>query len=301
MSDTRIDAAVEPDQTSAGEGPTRFAAYAVGSRTGPHVTMQAGVIHADRFWTTTSGSSLKARSVKRRGVAGVIVADGSTDRLLAGRTNRLRPFRPLDAVADLCAPLRSTSAVLRLGLGQVEQLIGYFEAGGGVPADWLPHRRVLLVTRIDRSLTLDGLDLVAASGVWERGADRTIEPDPADVTDLPLDHLPESHAGVVRLDRPTRLGLSTPDGPVALPARWLGDNRFEVSAPALRAVGAALPDRAAVTFDDSESRRPDEKLGVMFRGSASLADLDGRQAEVLVHTERITTWNGFEAGTVSVG
>ena len=299
MSGGRTDIAVEPDRTAA-EGPTRFAAYAVGSRTGPHVTMQAGVVHADRFWTTTSGSSLKARSVKRRGVAGIVVADGSSARVLAGRTNRLRPFRPLDAVADLCAPLRSTSAVLRLGLGQVEQLIGYFEAGGGVPNDWLPHRRVLLVTRIDRSLALDGLDLVEASGAWEHDPGRTLEPDPAGVTDLPMHHLPESHAGVVRLDRPAHLGISTADGPVPLPARWLGDNRFEVSAPALRAVGAALPDRAVVTFDDSESRRPDEKLGVMFRGSASLADVDGPRAEVLVHPERITTWNGFDAGTVSV-
>ena len=53
-------------------------------------------------------------------------------------------------------------------------------------------------------------------------------------------------------------------------------------------------------FDDSASRRPDEKLGVMFRGSATLEDTDGAAATVLLHSERITTWNGFEAGTVPV-
>lgn len=298
---TTADDVTAPDHPASGaDGPTRFSAYAVTSRSGPHVTMQAGVVHADRFWTTTSGGSLKARSVRAHGVSSVVVDDDGRDRIIAGRTNRLRPFRPLDAVADLCAPLRSPSAVLRLGLGQVEQLIGYFEAGTSVPADWLPHRRVLLVTRVDRSLTLDGFDVVDATGDWAGGDQPELHPDPADETDLPHDQLPSSHAGVVRLDSPAHLGVTTPTGPVALPATWRGENRFAVSAPALRAVGAVLPDQASAVFDDSTSRRPDEKRGVMFRGTASLADVDAGEATVLLHPERITTWDGFEADTVSV-
>ena len=281
-------------------GATSFAAYAVPSRSGPHVTMQAGVVHADRFWTTTSGSSLKARSVRAHRTASVVVAEGDRHRVLAGRTNHMRPFKPLDVLRDPFAPLRSTSAVVRLGLGQVEQLIGYFEAAGGIPADWLPHRRVLLVTRIDRSLELDGLEVVAASGRWHRGDAGRLRPGAGTVTGLPLDPLPDSHAGVVAADRPVHLGLSTRHGPVALPARWTGDNRFEVSADALRTVRADLPGRAAAVFDDSASRRPDEKLGVMFRGSASLHDVDGPAASVLIRSQRVTTWNGFEARTVPV-
>ena len=279
---------------------TRFATYAVQSRTGPHVTMQAGVVHADRFWTTTSGGSLKARSVKAHRTASVSVsADGGRQRILAGRTNVLRPFRPLDALRDPFAPLRSPAAVLRLGVGQVEQLIGYFESASRVPSDWLPHRRVLLVTRIDRSLTLDGVEVVEAAGTWSRrpGED-ALEVSAERPSALPVDSLPASHEEV--LGPHPHLGLTTPDGPVTLPARWRGENRFEVSAAALRIVGAALPGRASAVFDDSASRRPDEKRGAMFRGRATLADVDGPHAIVLIETERLTTWDGFQAGTVDI-
>lgn len=279
---------------------TRFAAYAVLSRSGPHVTMQAGVIHADRFWTTTSAASLKARSVGSHRVSSILVSDDRGDRVLAGRTNRLRPFKPFDVLSDPLAPLRSTSAVVRLGLDQVEQLVGYFEAAGTVPTDWLPHRRVLLVTRIDRELRLDGFRLVGVEGSWERRVGDALEPDPGPVGDLPHGELPDAHTDVVRLDGRARLGVDTPEGPVVLPATWQGRNRFLVSASALRAVAADLPGRVAVAFDDSVSRRPDEKLGVMFRGTASLGDIDGSVATVHLHSERITTWNGFEADTVAV-
>ena len=281
-------------------GPTDFAAYAVPSRSGPHVTMQAGVVHAKRFWTTTSASSLKARSVRAHRTSSVVVHGEDGVRVLAGRTSRMRPFKPLDVLRDPFAPLRSTSAVVRLGLDQVEQLIGYFEAASGIPADWLPHRRVLLVTRIDRSLVLDGHDVVDATGRWGRPGSE-LRPAPGDEGELPVDHLPERHAGVVAPDRPAHLALAARHGPVALPAAWAGANRFTTSAAALRTVGAELPGRAAVVFDDSASRRPDEKLGVMLRGSATLDDADGGVASVLVHTERITTWDGFEAATVAVG
>jgi hypothetical protein len=293
--------ATERHHAEGPSGATRFAAYAVPSRSGPHVTMQAGVIHADRFWTTTSAASLKARSVGTHRVSSVLVGDDRCDRVLAGQTNRLRPFKPLDVLSDPFAPLRSTSAVVRLGVDQIEQLMGYFEAAGAVPTDWLPHRRVLLVTRIDRQLRLDGLRLVDVEGSWERRVGDALGPEPGPVRELPLDDLPDSHTDVVRLDRPARLGVETPDGPVVLPASWQGRNRFEVSASALRAVAADLPGRASVVFDDSVSRRPDEKLGVMFRGTATLGDVDGPSAIVHLHSERITTWDGFEADTRAVG
>ena len=277
-----------------------FSAYAVQSRTGPHLTLQAGVVHAGRFWTTTSGRSLKARSVREHRTASVVVEeDDGRCRVLAGRTNGLRPFRPFDALRDPLAPLRSPAAVLRLGVGQVEQLIGYFESARRVPADWLPHRRVLLVTRIDRSLTLDGLDVVETTGTWARRAGSgRLDPTAHRPSALPLDSLPSTHRGVVTPR--AHLGLTTPDGPVALPARWRDENRFEVSAAALGVVRAELPGRASAVFDESVSRRPDEKRGAMFRGRAVLSDVDGPHAIVLLETERLTTWDGFRAETVDV-
>ncbi len=284
---------------------TSFNAYAVTSRSGPHVTMQAGVLHAGRFWTTTSRTSLKARSVRSHEVASAIVPRGDESHLVSGRTSAINAFDPRSLISDLTAPIRAPGAVLRLGLDQVEQLVGYLEASAEIPGDWLPHRRVLLVTKPDQSLTLEGFDVVDVGGRW---ADRSaVTSDALVITsarpamdDLPLDHLPGSHRPVVRLDSRVHLGVTTPEGPIALPARWVGESRFITSAAALAIVTAGLPGRAVAVFDQSTSRRPDEKLGAMFRGSAHVVDIDGPRAVVTLHTERITTWDGFRASTITV-
>lgn len=284
---------------------TSFNAYAVISRSGPHVTMQAGVLHAGRFWTTTSRESLKARSVRSHGVASAIVPRGDRTHLVSGRTSAITALDPLSLTSDLTAPMRAPGAVLRLGLDQVDQLLGYLEAAANIPSGFLPHRRVLLVTKPDRSLTLEDFHVADADGSWadrvDVGADAlTVDRGRGAFDELPHDHLPRSHRPVIRLNSRVHLGACTPTGPIALPARWVGENRFVTSAPALAVVDAALPGRAVAVFDQSTSRRPDEKLGVMFRGSARLVDIDGRRAVVCVDAERITTWDGFEADTVTV-
>ncbi len=283
----------------------RFHAYAVTSRTGPHVTMQAGVLHANRFWTTTSAESLKARSVASHAVSTAVLPDGSGHRIVSGRTMALPPFRPWVALEDPCAQMFVGTAVARLGAVHIEQLVGYLESAGSIPADWFPTRRVLLVTRVDRSLVLDGNGVVAASGSWDTGRGRGslgALPSTGDDGDsmLPYEHLGSSHRAIVRLGARVHLGVETPTGPVALPARWLGVDRFALSAPALSAVTADLGGRASAVFDQSSSRRPDEKIGAMFRGSIRLVEVTGDQAVVGLSTERITTWNGFEAATVDV-
>lgn len=65
----------EPRQADDG-----FAAYAVRTRSGPHVTMQAGVVQSGCFITTTSRDSLKAKSVRAHRVAAATVErdDGAT-------------------------------------------------------------------------------------------------------------------------------------------------------------------------------------------------------------------------------
>ena len=106
-------------------------------------------------------------------------------------------------------------------------------------------------------------------------------------------HLVHAHA-------PARLGIATPEGPVVLPARWQGDDRFDLSAAALAQVRAALPGAGCATFDDSASRRPDQKRGVMLRGHLDLVGVDGPRATVALRTERVTAWDGFSASTSDV-
>jgi len=276
-----------------------FAAYAVTTRSGPHVTMQAGVVHGGRFITTTSRSSLKARSVRSHGTASAAIehADGTTE-VVGGATVSVDLRHPEGMLTDPAGALIAGPAALRLAGEQVEQLLGYVEAAGRVPSGWLPHNRVLLVTRIDRSLLLEDFDVLAGSGDWSPhlpppGEPLEHAPRPAE----PLPELPEEVRALVQTDAPARVGLETGHGPVVLPARWRGDDRFDVSAGALAQLDAVLPGAGCATFDESASRRPDRKRGVMLRGSVALWDVDGPRATLTVHTDRITSWDGFSART----
>mgnify|MGYP000200424180 CR=1 FL=1 len=277
-----------------------FQPYAVVSRTGPHVTMQAGIEQAGRYWTTTAATSLKARSVRAHGHASAALVDGDRTRIVAGRTMALEPFRPWRGLEDPVAALTWGLAVARLGRAHLDQLLGYLEAPGAVPADWLPTRRVLLATRIDRSLTLVDDVVVDRHGDWGDESMLMSQSD-ALVGALPLALLPATHRSVVAGGSRAHLGVSTPAGPVVLPVRWLGDDRFSVSAAGFAAVNADPVGPASVVFDRSDSRRPDEKQGVMFRGRLRVDDVVDGKAVVGLTTARVTTWDGFAADTVDVG
>ncbi len=288
---------VEPMQAQDG-----FAAYAVTTRSGPHVTMQAGVVQAGRFVTTTSRDSLKAKSVRTHRVAAATVEreDGATE-VVAGPTVSVDLRHPEAMLTDPAGALIAGPAAMRLAGDQLEQLLGYVEAAGRVPSGWLPHNRVMLVTRIDRSLRVEGFDLLDGSGEWTPQL-----PAPAELhrtegrTAGTLPEVPGDVRHLVHTDAPARLGIATPDGPVVLPARWQGEDRFDVSAAALAQVRAELPGAGCATFDDSASRRPDEKRGVMLRGHLDLVDVDGARATIAIRTDRITSWDGFSATTSAV-
>lgn len=288
---------VEPRQSLDG-----FAAYAVTTRSGPHVTMQAGVVQSGRFITTTSRDSLKAKCVRAHQVAAATVerTDGSTE-VVAGPTAAVDLRHPEGMLTDPAGALVAGPAALRLAGDQLEQLLGYVEVAGKVPSAWLPHNRVMLVTRIDRSLRVEGFDLLDGTGDWTPELPAPVElrrtegRTPGSLPDLPADIAHLLHA-----EAPARVGIATPEGPVVLPAHWQGEDRFDLSAAALAQVRAELPGAGCATFDDSTSRRPDEKRGVMLRGYLDLVDVDASRATVAIRTGRVTAWDGFSAATTDV-
>lgn len=284
-----------------GASTERFSPFAVETRTGPHVTIQAGVLHAGRFWTTTSRDSLKAKSVRAHSFAAAIVGDDrDVRRVIAGPTIALDATRPMDALADPFSSLFAAGAVLRLGSEQVTQILGYLESASHIPSGWLPHRRVLLVTDIDRSLRIEGGQLTEATGAWKKRDGTALRADDVVAVPLPRELLGDDFRGLLEGDHPVRLGVATPDGPIALPATWHDDDSVEVSTDALSIVRAELPGAACITVDDSASRRPDRKRGAMLRGRATVRSVDGPRAVVALRTERITTWDGFQATTIDV-
>ncbi len=197
--------------------------------------------------------------------------------------------------------LLAGGAMARLGLGHLEQLVGYAQTGTGVPREFLPAGRVLLVTHVEDELVLEGHDVVRSRGRWA-AAGNAVEArcwrggawDPERL----LADVPEPIRGLASESASCWLGIMTEDGAVALPAHWdPGSGSCVVSRSALEFLHFGAPGRMSVTLDDSARRRPDEKLGVMFRGLGSVIDSDDRTMSVRLDVERITHWSGFESVT----
>jgi hypothetical protein len=94
------------------------------------------------------------------------------------------------------------------------------------------------------------------------------------------------------------LGWETPDGPIALPARWNArTSRAIVPAAPLKAVGGPRTTRASVCIDESEGAGPLAKGGELVRG-VGRARLRGDVASIALDTDRVTRWKGFEVETV---
>ena len=291
----------------AGDALGRFDAYAVRSRSGPHVTLQAGAVHQGRHWTTVSRRSVKARAVGRSGWASATATAGTRRRLLAGRASVLDGLRPWTALADPVAAALAGGAVLRIGASHPDQLLGYAEGLTAVPAAFAPWGRSLLVVQADDELLIEGGRVIRARGRWNRPGG-VPEPDRAHHRDRPPttvrrpgDMVPAEASRLIECDGPCWLGLEDGRGAVAVPARWdAGSATLTVSAEIVAALRADLPGPACVTVDDSRERRPDRKRGVMLRGRAAVVDGDGTRLQVVVEPERVTIWDGFRSRTVAV-
>lgn len=279
-----------------------FQSFVVESSTGPHLTMQAGIVHAGRYWTTTSRSSAKAKVLRKRDQAAWMESreDGWT--LAGGSTVVLDATRPLDAMGDVFGAMNAGLAVSRLALEQLAQVAGYVERATSVPGSWLPAGRVVLVTKRDRSIELDETGAPArATGEWDGpGASMAVDRGaPTTGQQVPAVDMPDSARAL--LDRPTDtawLGVMTAAGPAAIPARWDPERGATVPRSATELLAARIPGPVCLTVDESDDHRPDAKVGVMLRGGGALTDLDGDDAVVAIAAEKVTYWNGFDAGSV---
>ena len=203
---------------------------------------------------------------------------------------------------DPFASALAGGALLRLGLGRLDQLLGYAQAGSAVPASFLPTGRVLLVTRIRDELVLEGDLLVDASGRWDR---RPVAIEPGSLRPSrwtpgrALAGVPDDITALARRAGRGWLGVQTDAGAVALPGEWEpSTGRLRVARSALAVMGVGLPGPVCVTLHDSAGRRPDAKLGVMLRGAGVVGDIDETAVSVALELERVTYWRGFAITTV---
>jgi hypothetical protein len=93
------------------------------------------------------------------------------------------------------------------------------------------------------------------------------------------------------------LGWMTPEGPLALPARWDPDaRRARVPRALLAAAGGPRRAQACVCVDESEGLGPLAKRGRLLRGEGR-ATLRGEIASVVLEAQRVTRWKGFDTRT----
>jgi len=279
-----------------------FDAYAVLTDRGPHVTLQAGVVHLGRHWTSASRSSVKAAAVRRRRWASVTTGRDGSWRVRSGPAVSLDVTDPGSLLVDPIATSLAGGAVARLGLSRLDQLVGYAQVGAGVPAEFQPTGRVLLATRVHDELVVADGRVVSGRGRW------AVVVAPLEVTGrrarrsarLP-DAVPAEIAALADAPGPCWLGVISGDGAVAVAATWdPSTGGVEAAAEPLAALAPGLPGPVCVTFDDSRSRRPDEKAGLLLRGRGAVARTGDGTTSVTFEVDRVTWWQGFASRSTDV-
>jgi hypothetical protein len=274
---------------------SNFQAFVVRGKSGPVVTLQAGVDFGGYYWTTTSRSAAKVAALRRDPSASVLSRKDDSWQLRAGRALVLDPSRPPEAVRDLPVYALAGSAVALIAVRFPEQLMGYVADGGSTPKAWRIHQRVLIAVRHEEELvwTDDGV----ITHRTDRFQDDPDEGRPAPrAAKRPAIRDPERAESLLDYDGSCWLGLDGDAGPIVLPGSWTANrSTVRVPAPLLDAVNARLPGRACVTIDDSNSPRPSDKSGIIARGDASITRVRAGVTSIVVDVDSTTTWNGFRS------
>lgn len=280
--------------------PPAFQPFAVETKDGPHVTMQAGALHAGRYWTSSSRSSRKVREMRKRRYSAVVLTDGATVTIAAGNATVLDPLHPLNAAEDPLAVPAVGPALVRLGLAYPDQVAGYVRSFGRVPSDWWPVSRVLLVVQPTSSVEVVGGAVTSCHGAFDRPPRRLRASRWKPDARPQLSELPGPVALLAVTGGPCAIGLMTGEGVVAMPGSWsFDDGVVTVGRDLLAQVAPRLPGLCCVTLDRSDDQHPDRKSGVMLRGHCALVARDADVATLAVRVERTTYWDGFETSTAA--
>ena len=274
---------------------SEFQAFAVRGKSGPVVTLQAGVDFGGYYWTTTSKRAAKVAALRRDSSASVLSRKDGSWRLRAGRAVVIDVSRAPEGVRELPVFALAGSAVALIAVRYPEQLLGYVADAASTPKAWRLHHRVLIAVRNEEELvwTDDGV-ITHRTGRFRHDAER--ERGSARPTGRRSTTHHERDGSPLDINGHCWLGLDTDAGPIALPGDWRArDSTVGVPAPVLAIVNGRLPGRACVTIDDSDSSRPSGKSGIIARGDASLARASGGVASIVVEVDSTTTWSGFRS------
>jgi len=280
-------------------------------------------VAAERVWVTTSRGSVKARAWRRDArVAGLVRADGEE----AVFTGTVTTYDLLDP--ESWGRSVREGAVVALAAGRFIRKNARFFAGYAVdvhrvPLAWTPPGRVFAEIRVERSAILKAGRVVRAWGMWGDAAPSLERFRATRTGEGPLERLPADVRDELGASGTGALALETPNGPVALPARWVvdGSGLYAVLSAEVLALADVDPTPpVALQVDRRSWWRAREMVGAMVRGDGEIT-ITGRLASgdrsasrvaglaatepvdaavVRIRPRSLVWWRGWSSGTVQV-
>lgn len=300
-----------------------FCHVATSTPLGPHVTPVVFSVIAGRMWVTTSRGSVKARAWRRDPrVAGLVRAD-TAEAVFTGTVTTYDLLDPESWGRSVREGVVITVAAGRFMRKNARFFAGYAVDARQVPLAWTPPGRVFAELRVERSAILEAGRVVSAWGAWGDDAPSLERFRVTRTGEGPLERLPADVRDELGTTGAGTLGLETPGGPVALPARWAvdGSSLYAVLSAELLALAGADPTPSVALQVDRPSRwRAREMVGAMVRGDGEIA-ITGRLASgdrsasrvaglagiepvdaavVRIRPRSLVWWRGWSSGTVQI-
>jgi len=286
---------------------TPWADIAVETRTGPHVTPAAFAAAGGRLWVVSSRRSLRVGAVRRTGRASALVRNGDRSLVVSGAAEVLSVWRRKEMAALLSGSLPAARAATAYTRRNATLVLAGFVTdllmGTGDPT---VYDRVLVSIEAERGMLVEGTEVRETWGRWRRpgrAAPTTATASNGASPALPLDALiadvPATVVESISRALVATVGLSTPAGPLALPALDTPGESGRVHLPtaALAVAGLNGHAPACITVHESPGRRPSRFRGMVLRGEAHLLRRGAARTALQLETDRVSWWSGFESGT----
>lgn len=278
----------------------------VNAKSGPHTTPEFHLGWGGRIWLMVGRETVKAKVLRERPAAGVVVRAGDSAVVVAGEFHEIDPRRPLDSLRSLPEAVLTVPAVVGLMGRNADDLAGFVEdALEGRLGTAPPSDAVLLALRPIAVAFVAGDGILAAEGDWPGtrsapdGGDGSVGPQ--DGAGLDLSDVPGDVTALLGEVRDCVVGWTNERGPVGVPGRWDPERRAATVPADLFALARLdLRSRACVVLDEIEEHHPEGKHGILLRGEGE-ATPGGVTMDVRVEPERVTWWRGGDIETKKPG
>lgn len=281
--DAAVDAVAEAREIGRILADSKLAYVAIGTARGPLVTPVLYGSAGGAIWVLTNHHALKAKVWRKRPRAGWTVRSGNTAVAFTGEATMLSVRDVAGALARPLGLVAVPPAVLSWVCRNPRQVGGFVRDAIAHPTRGMPQDFVLVRLQPDSATIVR--DLADSDDVGDA------DPRIAEVVPDGLAELTTQRTGI--------LGLSTPDGPVAMPAGWDHEQSvIRLSSAAAHLVAGAGAE-ACITFDEPVHLRPTEQRGIVLRGRVQ-PDAGDDAGALAFDADRVTYWDGFAVETVDI-